>query len=456
MNKILFCDEMVDGFAKRGDETAIICRDICESYFTLHKRIEKWRNILCDNEIHSGDVVTLSGNYGIDQIALLFALILNRNVVSPISRTAYESSSSYVDVVNASHICIFDKDGSYLICRNRHQSKNTHPLLSCLQRNKIPGLILFSSGSTGTPKAILLDIEKLLQKFRQQRPAMRTLMFLLLDHIGGLNTLFAVLSQGGLVLTPASRQARDVAAAIAKYRIELLPTTPTFLKMLLISDAYRHYNLSSLKIVTYGTEPMPQSTLSAIAAALPQATIKQTYGLSELGILSTQSKSSDSTLVRIGGKGFEYKIVNQTLWIRSASAMLGYLNYDDPFLDDGWYDTGDLVEVEGEYLRILGRKSELINVGGEKVHPNEVENVLLSDPNVAEAIVLSKNNPVTGNVVVATVRLAKEENWNNVTQRLSMICREKLEPYKVPMLFTQTSEALYNERFKKIRAKGAL
>src|SRR6202011_5481922 len=98
----------------------------------------------------------------------------------------------------------------------------------------------------------------------------------------------------------------SVCAAIETHRIELLPTTPTFLRLLLMADAVRRYDLSSLKIITYGTEPMPPSTLAAVREALPQVRFKQTYGLSELGILPTRSRDSGSVWLKLGNAGFEH------------------------------------------------------------------------------------------------------------------------------------------------------
>ncbi len=133
-----------------------------------------------------------------------------------------------------------------------------------------PGLILFSSGSTGASKAALLDFDKLLLKFQKPRPVFRTLTFLLLDHIGGINTLFYVLSQGGTVVPAVDRDPWSVCRSIERHQIELLPTTPTFLKMLLISEAYLHHDCSSLRLITYGTEPMSSTTLTHLHAALPK------------------------------------------------------------------------------------------------------------------------------------------------------------------------------------------
>jgi acyl-CoA synthetase (AMP-forming)/AMP-acid ligase II len=118
---------------------------------------------------------------------------------------------------------------------------------------------------------------------------------------------------------------------------------------------------------------MPDSTLWRLHAAFPRARLQQTYGLTELGVFQTRSLASDSAWVKVGGDGVETKVVDGELWIRCRYAMLGYLNAPSPFDEDGWFPTHDRVLVDGEYLRILGRDSDLINVGGEKVYPAEVE-----------------------------------------------------------------------------------
>jgi Acyl-CoA synthetases (AMP-forming)/AMP-acid ligases II len=167
-----------------------------------------------------------------------------------------------------------------------------------------PGSWIFTSGSTGKSKAVLLDHERMTRKYQAKvRKSFRSLLFLKLDHIGGLNTLFAVLFNGGTIVTAASRQAKDICEAIERYSVELLPTTPSFLTMLLMSRAYESHDLSSLQVITYGTEVMPASTLASLHRIFPHVTLKQTYGLSELGILATQSKDSSSKWMKIGGEG---------------------------------------------------------------------------------------------------------------------------------------------------------
>jgi acyl-CoA synthetase (AMP-forming)/AMP-acid ligase II len=332
----------------------------------------------------------------------------------------------------------------------------SHPLLRQLEQRSAPGLVLFSSGSTGQSKASVLDFGQLLTKFEAPRPAYRTLVFLLLDHIGGINTLLHGLCHGGTLVAVGERSPHAVCAAIEAHRIQLLPTTPTFLRMLLIADAIGHHDLSSLEIVSYGTEPMPPSTLAAVREALPWVRLKQTYGLSELGILPTQSRDSGSVWLKLGSHGLEHRIVDGVLWIRSPSVMLGYLNAPSPFDADGWFNTHDLVETDGEYIRILGRKSELINVGGEKVHPTEIENVLLQLDNVKDVTVRGQRNPVTGEVVAAKITTLVSEDPGVFERRVRQFCQARLERYKNPAIIEVVVEDHHGARFKKSRGRAPI
>jgi acyl-coenzyme A synthetase/AMP-(fatty) acid ligase len=280
---------------------------------------------------------------------------------------------------------------------------------------------------------------------------MRTMSFLLLDHIGGINTLFHTLSNGGTVVSVDARDPETVCAAVARHRVQLLPTSPTFLNLVLISEAYRRHDLSSLELVTYGTEVMPPSTLERLHRALAHVRLLQTYGLSELGILRSQSRESGSLWVRVGGEGFETRVVDGVLWIRAQSAMLGYLNAPSPFDAEGWMNTQDQVEVDGEWIRILGRKTDIINVGGQKVYPAEVESALLQMPNVRDVAVFGERNPITGQIVVARLNLCAPEPLPELRRRVRAFCRDRLAPYKVPARIEITEREQWSARFKKMR-----
>ena len=263
--------------------------------------------------------------------------------------------------------------------------------------------------------------------------------------------MFHTLSNGGAVIAVDDRTPDRVCELIERFGADLLPTSPTFLNLLLVGHAHERYDISSLRVITYGTEPMPQSTLDRLSAAFPNVKIQQTYGLIELGVLRAKSKDRQSLWVRIGGEGYETRVRHGLLEIKARSAMLGYLNAPSPFTDDGWFMTGDAVEVEGDYFRILGRKSELINVGGEKVYPAEVESVLQELDNVREVTVFAEPNAITGNIVCARARLVEPEPLPAFTARLKTHCRGRMERFKIPVRVEIVESVLFNDRFKKAR-----
>ena len=433
-----------------GNAEAIVHGGRRVDYAHLMELTQEWLAYLGRSGIEAGQVVALEAVSGIDACAGLLALISTGAVAVPLTPLPEAKRAEFLAVAEIEKVITVDP-GSGARSLADTGRRAGHPLYGRLRADRTPGLVLFSSGTTGRSKASVLDFAKMLAKYRVLRRPARTVGFLNLDHIGGINTLMHTLSQGGALVTIAERTPDSVCAAIAEHRIEVLPTTPTFLNMLLISGAHTRHDLSTLRLITYGTEPMPLGVLQRLAVALPEVRLKQTYGLSELGILSTQSRGNDSLWVKLGGDGFEYRIRDGVLWIRSDMAMLGYLNAPAPFDEDGFFNTQDAVEVDGEYVRILGRKSEIINVAGEKVYPSEVENVLLELPYVADATVSGRPSHVTGQVVTATIRLTQPDDAREVERRVRAYCRDRLDAFKVPQMVTVTGEDQHSDRFKKIR-----
>ncbi|HEX8611498.1 MAG TPA: AMP-binding protein [Telluria sp.] len=426
------------------------------TYADFLAKVAQWRAAVAQWNVVAGDRVGLVSHYHIDVVALLQALVEAGCIVIPLSEDDRSLFDERLVTVCATKLVTVPATGEIspatTMCRDLSPGP-LHGLLEPMVTAGRPGFVIFTSGSTGKGKAVLLDYERMTQKFRGKvRESFRTLLFLKLDHIGGLNTLFSVMFNGGTIVTCASRQAKDICACIEQYRVELLPTTPSFLTMLLMSGVQRQFDLSSLKVITYGTEAMPASTLASLHGALPGVVLKQTYGLSELGILATKSKDSASKWMKIGGDGFEVQVRDGVLWIKSEQAMLGYLNAPSPFDADGWYNTGDRVEVDGEYMHILGRESEIINVAGEKVFPIEIESFLLTIDNVKDVLVRAKKSPVVGQMVWAEFLLDNAEDSAVFKKRVIEHCQRHLAPFKVPGFITiGNDDSLVGARFKKIR-----
>jgi len=442
---------LLDRFATKPEATAVVFRGKSVSYGQLEAAVRQQLEWLEVQGIQSGAPVILRGDYSPLAVSTLLALIERCCIVIPLTPEAFDSlRDSQSEVAPA---WIVDVSGDTPKAE-RLQPNNIPELYQIVIKRGAPGLVLFTSGSSGKPKAVVHDFSKLLEKFHVVRPAMVTLNFLLFDHWGGLNTLLHCLSNLCLIVVPDRRTPEHVCELIDTYDIELLPTTPSFLNMLLISRAYTAHDLSSLKLITYGAEPMPETTLRSLRKVFPGIELRQTYGMIELGVLRAKSRSPDSLWVKLGGEGYNVRVVDGILQIRADAAMLGYINADSPFTDDGFLITGDLVETDGEWIRILGRQSDIINVGGQKVYPSEVESVILDCPEVVDAVVYGEPNPILGKIVCANVVLREGCDESLARRAIRQLCSQRLQAFMVPVKTKFVNEIPQSHRLKRLRVKA--
>ena len=441
---------LFETFRTHHDQDALVWRDEVFSYGWLLEAIARWQGRLAEGGIGSNAVVALAAEFSPNATALLLALIDRGAIVVPLTESVRAQEAEFCEIAEVEYLLRIGHDDEADLRPTGRTAD--HPLLAELKRRRHPGLVLFSSGSTGKSKAAVHDFLPLLEKFKVPRRALRTIGFLLFDHIGGVNTLLYTLANAGCLVTVEERTPEAVCEAIARHRVELLPTSPTFLNLLLLSGAIDRHDLSSLSLITYGTESMPETTLQRLHQALPHVRLQQTYGLSEIGILRSKSRASDSLWMKVGGEGVALRVVDGLLEVKTPSAMLGYLNAPSPFTADGWFRTGDAVEVDGEYVRILGRKSEIINVGGAKVYPAEVEEALQAMPGVESVVVRAAANPITGQMVEAVVKLAVDEPLAEFRKRMRRFLKDRLPAFKVPQKVVLTTESMHGGRFKKLRS----
>jgi acyl-CoA synthetase (AMP-forming)/AMP-acid ligase II len=451
-------DWLFDRFTSAASVCCLATEDIEYSYSDLLMSVRAAESAIRQANIPPGAVVSLVADYSLGAIAWLLALARHNVIVVPICAAVPCEVEARLTVARAEWLVDFTLEAEP-ITRKLSLSSDAFPLVQRLREQRRAGLILFSSGSTGEPKAMLHDLTTLIESYEQRRARqLRILVFLLFDHIGGLNTLLHSLASCLCLVIPRTRQPEAIAALIQQRLVNVLPASPTFLNLLLLSHARERYDLSSLRIITYGTEPMAQPLLDRLRAAFPKVRFVQTFGTSETGITQTASKSSGSTRVKIDDPNVETRIVDGELWIRSKTQILGYLNHlMDSFTPDGWFRTGDLVEAGSDgYLRIIGRQKEVINVGGLKVLPGEVETVLLEMPEIADCLVYAEPNPISGQVVAAQVVLSAPGTLAEIKSRVRAYCRTRLEPYKIPVRLRIVERTSFSERFKKSRQSAVL
>ncbi|HTQ32072.1 MAG TPA: fatty acid--CoA ligase family protein [Opitutaceae bacterium] len=350
-----------------------------------------------------GSVIVGPGEATFESLAWLFGAAATGAVVAPLRRERAGEIPGWKKFIEVGWQVA---DGRIARVGEGTAAPAAARLLARLCERNHPGLILATGGTTGTPKLVLHDLTALLATVpvKAGRPR-RTLPLMRFDHIGGLDMAWRALAGGQVLVTPPAELTPEaVAAAIARHQVEVMPATPSFLNLLLMSEAGRTHDLSSLRIVPYGAEPMPAGLLERLRAALPHVDFVQRFGTSETGALPVRHRG-DGLVLREDREGFAWKIVDGELWIQSPARALGYLSGPAGGLEEpDWFRTGDLAEQRPDgTVRVLGRREELINVGGEKVLPGEVENALLAHPLVADCRVRAEPNAVLGQIVAAEI-----------------------------------------------------
>lgn len=403
------------------------------SYKDLVEQVIEYQNLL-QTKIHVYDRVLIYSDYNFQSIALLVALSeLNINII-PVVKTTEAEFEQKVGITNPNWILSFDDEKKLNIVNN--ESLNAERKFDEVVKNGETGIILFSSGTTGSPKVMIQNLTKIISSLKPPRrqKSLKFIILLMFDHIGGLNTVLNCLISGSPFVIPGNRNPAQIIQLIDQHKVHILPTTPTFLNLMLIDDSFNPKKLDSLKLITYGTERMSESLLVKLNSTLPFVKMLQTFGTSETGILKTESKSSGSLFFKIVDNDKEYKILQNELYLRSKTQVKGYINHsNDNFFEDGWYATGDIVETDEDgYIKIVGRKNKIINVGGLKVLPKEVEDLINTIDEVLECKVYGEINNLVGNIVCATV-FTHVESTRELKNKIKTICRQNLDKYKIPV-----------------------
>jgi acyl-CoA synthetase (AMP-forming)/AMP-acid ligase II len=397
-----------------GDSVAFQEAEEDTSYSQLLLDVRETKEQLQQAGIGTGTVVIISGASNAQLFSKILAVMHIGAIAVPLTELSPISISVAIEIAQGEYQLSTD---SAEVVKLPDAKSLPYPLIQSLRLEKIGGLILFSSGSTGVPKAILYDSETVLEKFKAIRQPIKALLFLMMDHFGGLNTIFSITSCGGQAISLTDRSVETVCSAVERHQVKVLPVTPSFIRLLMISGAHKRFDLKSIEKITFGTEPMTQSTLDQLRQEFPGVELQQ----------------------------------NETLWIRSQFQMRGYLNADADIDEDGFFNTQDEVILDGDYVQILGRVSDIINVGGEKVYPTEIENFIEELHNIQDVVAYGESNALLGQVIAVDIVLKEDEALDVLRKRIRESCRVSLGRNKVPSKIRIVEELAVSSRQKKTR-----
>jgi acyl-coenzyme A synthetase/AMP-(fatty) acid ligase len=304
--------------------------------------------------------------------------------------------------------------------------------------------LMLTSGTLGLPKIVGHTLEGLTGAIaadgpaRGKRPIWAT--FYDIRRYGGLQIfLRAIVGGGSLVLSEPGETLADHVARLNEKAVTHISGTPSHWRKLLMSDAASAF---SPRYVRLSGEIADQAVLDGLRQVFPQASIGHAYASTEAGVgfaVDDGREGFPADIVGTNRDGVEMKVVDGCLLIRSRRAAHAYVGRRAGALTDqeGFVDTGDMVELRGDRYHFVGRRGGIINIGGLKVHPEEIEAVINRRDEVRMSRVKARKSPITGAIVIADVVLADGCDPGRIDEikgRIIADCRANLAPHKVPAM----------------------
>lgn len=297
--------------------------------------------------------------------------------------------------------------------------------------------VMTTSGTTGQPKLVVHSLDSLTRTTKRDQSRGRGQVWgLLYDYtrFAGLQVVLQTLLSGASLVMPSTDLPLDERIAIlAKEGVTHLSATPTLWRKILMTPGAEAL---ALRQVTLGGEIADDAVLSALTRRFPTARVTHIFASTEAGVgfsVTDGRAGFSETYLQTPPQGIGLRVEDDHLLIRNELVAPEYLGGRGQLAQDGWVNTGDLVRIEGGRVLFMGRSSGVINVGGDKVHPEEVEAAILSHPQVQMAQVYAKKNPIVGALVAADIQpVAGLSDPAALRNELKDWLAARLERHKVP------------------------
>jgi acyl-coenzyme A synthetase/AMP-(fatty) acid ligase len=319
------------------------------------------------------------------------------------------------------------------------------------------GVLISTSGTSGTPKIVRHSLATLMGRIRPAVSKKKSVRWLLTYQpygFAGIQIILTVLATDSTMVCLSEMNVPCLAWAAVDHAVTHISGTPTFWRAFVLSLTATGAR-PDLEQITLGGEIVDQATLDLLRVTFPNARCAHIYASTEAGALFS---------VQDGQAGFPSRWLHEpvddvrlriregVLEVRSPRQMLSYTNGDHAnHTHDGWLITGDRVEERGDRVYFCGREDSLINVGGAKVTPEEVESALLGIRGVFDLRAFAVPNPITGFVVGLEVVAMPESDHEKLKEKILTTAREKLAAYKVPRLIRFVSAVRTDPSGKKSR-----
>lgn len=302
-----------------------------------------------------------------------------------------------------------------------HILANADNLQQLLAESKAT-VTLFTSGTTGQPKKVTHSVQHFLNTARQGNKYENDVWAMAYNptHMAGIQVFFQAIINQNTVVDIFKSSRNEVIELLQQFKVTHISATPTFYRLLLPAD----FQINTIQKVTVGGEKSNEWLYDKLKEIFPKAKITNIYASTEAGSLF-YSKGEIFTVPETIEQ--HVKIEDDLLFL--SASILGKMDTQH----EAWYSTGDVVEVMSISplsFKFISRINEMINVGGNKVNPDEVETALISIEGVKNAYVYGKANSVLGNMLYAEIELLKPLETSDIRKKLS----ETLQDFKVPRM----------------------
>lgn len=431
------------------------------TYSQLQTRVQKCIHWLYSNDISAGDVVCIQFPKEPIMLEMILACFAIGAPVLPLNHkyTPHELTY-YIKDCQAKLSCLPESTNHITLNTKRVSTSKLQAQIEQISPVELPpppkpnalAILLYTSGTTGAPKGAMISHENVmavvasLHQQWQWTPADKLLHALPLFHVHGLFVAQLVAlyanAQSHWMTRFEPQQALDI---IEQQKITVFMGVPTFYHRFLQHQPDKPPNLSSMRLFTSGSAPLPTTVHQQFLQQFGH-TILERYGMTEVGIVLSNPYAGVHRPGTVGFpvSGAQFKIVDPhttapvapqavgELWIKGPSVIKGYLNKPQQTKEtiiDGWLRSGDLAQLDAKgYYHIVGRHKDLIISGGMNIYPREIESLFLEHPAISDVAVVGIPDPDWGEKVVAAVIV----NQQTEPQQLQTYIRQYVSGYKTP------------------------
>lgn len=335
-----------------------------------------------------------------------------------------------------------DLSKSYIIGKPR-QIKNYTDICRAIDDNLDTVKVgIFTSGTTGLPKKFDHTLRSLLRNIKVSPKHKNDIWAFAYNctHFAGVQVLLQAVLNTNTIVNVFGENAQKANELIEQYKCNCISATPTYYRNFILTDNKTNELMHN---VTFGGEKFSNTLLKKVKQKFPNARIRNIYASTEVGSL-------------LSGKDETFTIPDNMRDLVKISQNCHLLLHRDLVLhtvvDEEWYDTGDIVSMnEDGSFKILSRDSDFINVGGYKVNPLEVEDVIMQVPGVIDTVVYGRDNSVIGKLLVADVVASDDTDFKALKKEITSKIKNELQAYKLPRIIKSVSEIKRSRTGKKVR-----